>query len=127
MGMCDVDRWIVSLDDARAFDFRGAFIPAYEDRLESEDWKASDVGSAVGRHGGVYWRGRDPSQREHLLVDASGVIAHMQCSAEQTGLTDSDRRRLFDRETSYSPVLPIFHPSCPADDRRTKRKGPEAV
>ena len=54
MGMCSVERWVVSLDDAETFDFGGAFIPAYEGRLESEGWKAVDMGSAVGRHGGVY-------------------------------------------------------------------------
>ncbi len=44
--MCSVERWVVSLDDAETFDFGGAFIPAYEGRLESEGWKAVDMGSA---------------------------------------------------------------------------------
>ena len=92
--MCSVERWVVSLDDAETFDFGGAFIPAYEGRLESEDWKAVDMGSAVGRHGGVYWKGRDPWERHHLLVDASGIVAHMQCRAARSGLTATERRRL---------------------------------
>lgn len=61
MGKYSAERWIVSLDDARTFDFKGAFIPAYEDRLESEGWKTADMGSAVGRHGGAenpFLRGR---------------------------------------------------------------------
>lgn len=83
--MCSVERWVVSLDDAETFDFGGTFIPAYEGRLESEGWKAVDMGSAVGRHGGVYWKGRDPWERRHLLVDASGIVAHMRCRAARSG------------------------------------------
>lgn len=127
MGMCSVERWVVSLDDAETFDFGGAFIPAYEGRLESEGWKAVDMDSAVGRHGGVYWKGRDPWERRHLLVDASGIVAHMRCRAARLGLTATERRRLFDEPAPYGPALPKTHPSHPADGRKTRRTGPEAI
>lgn len=122
--MCSVERWVVSLDDAETFDFGGTFIPAYEGRLESEGWKAVDMGSAVGRHGGVYWKGRDPWGRHHLLVDASGIVAHMRCRAARSGLTATERRRLFDEPVPYGPALPKTHPSHPADGRKTRRTGP---
>lgn len=125
--MCSVERWVVSLDDAETFDFGGAFISAYEGRLESEGWKAVDMGSAVGRHGGVYWKGRDPWERRHLLVDASGIVAHMRCRAARSGLTATERRRLFDEPAPYGPALPKTRPSHPADGRKTRRTGPEAI
>ena len=125
--MCSVERWVVSLDDAETFDFGGAFIPAYEGRLESEGWKAVDMGSAVGRHGGVYWKGRDPWERRHLFVDASGIVAHMRCRAARSGLTATERRRLFDGPAPYGPALPKTRPSHPADGRKTRRTGPEAI
>ena len=125
--MCSVERWVVSLDDAETFDFGGAFIPAYEGRLESEGWKAVDMGSAVGRHGGVYWKGRDPWERRRLLVDASGIVAHMRCRAARSGLTATERRRLFDEPAPYGPALPKTRPSHPADGRKTRRTGPEAI
>lgn len=125
--MCSVERWVVSLDDAETFDFGGAFIPAYEGRLESEGWKAVDMGSAVGRHGGVYWKGRDPWERRRLLVDASGIVSHMRCRAARSGLTATERRRLFDGPAPYGPALPKTHPSHPADGRKTRRTGPEAI
>lgn len=125
--MCSVERWVVSLDDAETFDFGGAFIPAYEGRLESEGWKAVDMGSAVGRHGGVYWKGRDPWERRHLFVDASGIVAHMRCRAARSGLTATERRRLFDEPAPYGPALPKTRPSHPADGRKTRRTGPEAI
>lgn len=127
MGMCSVERWVVSLDDAETFDFGGAFISAYEGRLESEGWKSVDMGSAVGRHGGVYWKGRDPWERRHLLVDASGIVAHMRCRAARSGLTTTERRRLFDEPAPYGPALPKTHPSHPADGRKTRRTGPETI
>ena len=122
-----MERWVVSLDDAETFDFGGAFIPAYEGRLESEGWKAVDMGSAVGRHGGVYWKGRDPWERRRLLVDASGIVAHMRCRAARSGLTATERRRLFDEPAPYGPALPKTRPSHPADGRKTRRTGPEAI
>ncbi len=125
--MCSVERWVVSLDDAETFDFGGAFIPAYEGRLESEGWKAVDMGSAVGRHGGVYWKGRDPWERRRLLVDASGIVAHMRCRAARSGLTTTERRRLFDEPAPYGPALPKTHPSHPADGRKTRRTGHSAI
>lgn len=129
LGMCRLDRWLVLIDDLRAYDFDGGFIPGYLGKLEADGWKRVDCGNAVSPHGGLYEDTCGTVDRQFRLVDASGMVAHLVCRSVQSGFTgENGFKRLFE----YPPYVGQTPPSsdikeAPIQDRRKQRPGPPAV
>lgn len=125
--MCCMDRWFILVEDLRAYDFDGGFVPDYMGRLEDDGWEYVDLGAAVSPHGGLYRSARRFGDCHWKLVDASGMVAHLVCATVQSGFDGADGfRRMFE----YAPYVKRMQPDTrgmPSHDRREAPIGPLTV